>query len=74
MSHQISEETVAYDAATTLQEWFRGYMTLGDGRQYQVLQVEHEGTRMVIEVRGTQHLDVVEEQFEVEITVRRTDV
>jgi len=39
-----------------------------------VVQIEHDGTRMIVEVQGTQYLDVVEEQFEVEITVRRTEV
>jgi hypothetical protein len=73
MSHRISEEEVGYDAAAVLQEWFEGYMTRSDGRQYKVVQVEHDGLRMVVEVRGTQYLDVEEEQFEVEVSVRRTD-
>jgi len=68
---QISEENIAYDAMATLEEWFRGYMSVDDGRQYKVVQVEHGGTTMVIEVQGTQHLDVVEEQFEIEISVRK---
>ena len=58
MSHRISEEDLAYDAAVVLEECFRGSMTLTDGRQYEVVQVEHDGARMVIEVRGTRYLDV----------------
>jgi hypothetical protein len=74
MSHRISEEEVGYDAAAVLEEWFSGYMTRSDGRQYKVVQVEHDGLRMVVEVQGTQYLDVTEEQFEIEITCRRTEI
>lgn len=73
MSHQISEEDIAYAAVATLEEWFRDYFSIDDGRQYKVVQVEHDGTRMVVEVRGTQHLPVEEDQFEVEIKVRKVE-
>jgi hypothetical protein len=73
MSHRISEEELGYDAAAVLQEWFEGYMTRSDGRQYKVVQIDHDGLGMVVEVRGTQYLDVEEEQFLVEVNVRRTD-
>jgi hypothetical protein len=73
MAHRISEDLIAYDAAATLQEWFEGYMTLEDGRQYKVVQVEAEGTLLIIQVEGSQFLDVEEEQFEVEVVVRRVD-
>jgi hypothetical protein len=73
MPHQIPEEEVAYDAASTLQEWFNGYMTREDGRQYKVVQVEHDGLRMVIRVESTQYLDVIEEEFEIEVTAKRME-
>jgi hypothetical protein len=73
MSHRISEEELGYDATALLQEWFEGYMTRSDGRQYKVVQIEHAERTMVVEVQGTQHLDVEEEQFEIEVIVRRTD-
>lgn len=73
MDHQISEQDIAYDAMGTLEEWFRGYMNIADGRQYKVVQIEHGENVMVVEVRGTQHLPVVEDQFEVEIRVRKVE-
>jgi len=73
LNHRISEEDIAYGAMSTLEEWFRSYFTVADGRQYRVVQVEHDGTRMVVEVQGTPHLPVEEEQFEVEIRVRKVD-
>jgi hypothetical protein len=74
MTHRISEETIAWDAAAVLQEWFDGYMTMTDGRQYKVVQVDSEDTRLTVEVQGTQYLDVVEEQFEIEVRVRKVDL
>lgn len=71
--HQISEQDIAYDAMATLEEWFRGYMSIGDGRQYKLVQVEHGENQMVVQVEGTRYLDVEEDQFEVEITVRKVD-
>jgi hypothetical protein len=73
MAHRISEEVLAWDAAAVLQEWFEGYMTMQDGRQYKVVQVDNEDTRLTVEVQGTQYLDVEEEQFEIEVRVRRVD-
>jgi hypothetical protein len=73
MVHQISEEDIAYDAMATLEEWFKGYMNVSDGRQYRLVQVEHGEHSMVVEVQGTQHLEVEEAQFEVEISVRKVD-
>jgi hypothetical protein len=73
MVHQISEADIAYDAMATLEEWFKGYMNVSDGRQYRLVQVEHGEHMMVVEVQGTQHLEVVEEQFEIEIKVRKVD-
>jgi 4-aminobutyrate aminotransferase-like enzyme len=72
-THRISKQDIAYAAMATLEEWFRDYMSIGDGRQYKVVQVEHGENQMVVEVRGTQYLDVEEEQFEVEIKVRRVE-
>ena len=73
MVHQISEADIAYDAMATLEEWFKGYMNVSDGRQYRLVQVEHGEHIMVIEVQGTQHLDVEEAQFEVEVSVRKVE-
>jgi hypothetical protein len=73
-THRISEQDIAYDAMATLEEWFNGYMTMNDGRQYKLVQVEHGENQMVVQVEGTRYLDVEEEQFEVEIRVRRVDV
>lgn len=73
MAHRISEAIIASDAAATLQEWFNGYMTLDDGRQYKVIQIDYEDTRLTIEVQGSQYLDVEEEQFEVEVRVQKVD-
>jgi hypothetical protein len=72
-TYQISEEEIAYDAISILEEWFRGYMTMGDGRQYKLVQVEHGETSMVVRVESTRYLDVEEDQFEVEIRVRKVD-
>jgi uncharacterized protein (UPF0179 family) len=73
MVHQISEEDIAYDAMATLEEWFKGYMNVSDGRQYRLVQVEHGEHIMVIEVQGTQQLEVEEAQFEVEVSVRKVE-
>jgi hypothetical protein len=73
VSHRITEEVIAWDAAATLQEWFDGYMTMNDGRQYKVVQVGSEDLRLYVEVQGTRYLDVVEEQFEIEVRVRKVD-
>ena len=73
MSHRISEQDIAWDAAAILQEWFRGYMTLDDGRQYKVTQVDNEETRLTVLVEGSSNLHVEEEQFEIEVTARRVD-
>jgi len=72
-TYQISEQEIAYDAMATLEEWFRGYMTMGDGRQYKLTQVEHGDASMIVQVERTQHLDVQEDQFEIEIRVRKVD-
>jgi hypothetical protein len=72
-TYQIHEQEIAYDAIATLEEWFRGYMTMGDGRQYKVVQVEHADTSMIVQVESTQYLDVQEDQFEIEIRVRKVD-
>lgn len=72
-THQISEQDIAYDAMAVLEEWFRGYMSIGDGRQYKLVQIEHGDHQMVVEVRGTHGLDVEEDQFEVEIIVRKVE-
>jgi hypothetical protein len=74
MTHRITEEIIAWDAAAVLQEWFDGYMTMTDGRQYKVVQVGAEDTRLTVEVQGTQYLDVEEEQFEIEVRVRKVDL
>ena len=71
MAHRISEELLAADAAAILGEWFDGYMTMDDGRQYKVVQVGSEDTRLFVRVEGTQHLHVVEEEFEIEIRVHK---
>lgn len=74
MSHRISEELLAADAAATLCEWFDGYMTLDDaGRQYKVVQVGSEDTRLTVRVEGSQYLRVVEEEFEIEVRVKRME-
>lgn len=73
MTHRISERDIAWDAAAILQEWFRGYMTLDDGRQYKVVQVDNEETRMTVLVEGSPNLHVEEEQFEIEVIARRVD-
>jgi hypothetical protein len=73
MDHQISEQDIAYDAMATLEEWFRGPMTMSDNRQYRVVQTEHGEHSMVVEVQGTQNLHVLEEQFEIEIRVRKVE-
>ena len=72
-TYQISEQDIMYDAMAILEEWFRGYMTLNDGRQYKLVQVEHGENQMVVRVEGTQYLDVEEDQFEIEIRVRKVD-
>lgn len=76
MAHRISEESIAWEAAGVLQEWFAGYMMLSpdDPRQYKVVVVDAEDTRVTVEVRSTLNLDVVEEQFEVEVRVKKVDV
>lgn len=71
--HRITEEVIAWDAAAVLQDWFNGYMTLNDGRQYKVALVDSEDTRITVRVEGTQYLDVVEDQFEIEVQVRKVD-
>jgi uncharacterized protein (UPF0179 family) len=71
--YQISEQELAYDAMAVLEEWFRGYMSIGDGRQYKLVQVEHGEHQMVVRVEGTQYLDVEEDEFEVEIQVRKVE-
>ena len=50
-------------------------MTLSedDPRQYKVVQVASEDVRLTVRVESTQTLDVVEDQFEIEIVVRRVD-
>jgi len=75
VEHRISEEQVAWDAAAVLSEWYEGYMTLSedDPRQYRVVLVGSEDTRIFVEVRGSSNLDVVEEQFEIEVTATRMD-
>lgn len=73
MAHRISEAVLAWDAAATLERWFEGYMTTDDGRQYKVVQVDHEGTRMIVRVEGTAHLDVEDEEFEVDVVVRKVE-
>jgi hypothetical protein len=73
MAHRISEEVLAWDAAAMLETWFEGYMTMEDGRQYKVVQVDHEDTRMTVRVEGSQHLHVEEEEFEIEVVVRKVD-
>jgi hypothetical protein len=73
MAHRISEELLAADAAAVLCEWFDGYMTMDDGRQYKVRQVGSEDTRLTVQVEGTQHLKVVEEEFEIEVRVKRVE-
>jgi hypothetical protein len=73
MSHRISEELLAADAAATLAEWFDGYMTMDDGRQYKVVQVGSEDVRLTVRVEGSQYLDVIEEEFEIEVRVKRVD-
>jgi hypothetical protein len=72
-TYQISEADLAYDAMATLEEWFKGYMTIGDGRQYRLVQVEHGEKAMIVRVESSQNLNVEEEEFEVEITVRRVE-
>jgi hypothetical protein len=72
-TYQISEQEIAYHAMGTLEEWFRGYMTMEDGRQYKVVQVEHGENQMVVQVESTRYLDVVEDQFEIEIQVRKVE-
>ena len=72
-THQISEQDIAYDAMATLEEWFKGYMSIGDGRQYRLVQVEHGETQMVVRVESTQYLEVSEDEFEIEIRVRRVE-
>jgi hypothetical protein len=74
MAHRISEEVLAWDAAAVLYEWFHGHMTLDDGRQYKVVLIDHEDTRLTVRVEGSQHLDVEEEQFEIEVRVRKVDL
>lgn len=73
MTYRVNETDLAYDAMAILEEWFRGYMTIGDGRQYKLVQVEHGENQMVVRVESTQYLDVAEEEFEVEITVRKVE-
>jgi hypothetical protein len=76
VAHRITEEQVAWDAAAVLADWYEGYMTLSedDPRQYKVVLVGSEDTRITVEVRSSSNLDVVEEQFEVEVRVRKVDV
>lgn len=76
MEHRISEEQIAWDAAAVLGEWYEGYMTLSpdDPRQYKVVLVGSEDTRITVEVRSSSNLDVVEEQFEIEVRVTKVDV
>jgi hypothetical protein len=71
--HQISEQDIAYDAMAILEEWFKGYMSIGDGRQYRLVQVEHGENQMVVRVESTQYLEVEEDEFEIEVRVRRLD-
>jgi hypothetical protein len=71
--HQISEQDIAYDAMAILEEWFKGYMSIGDGRQYRLVQVEHGEGSMVVRVESTQYLEVDEDEFEVEIRVRKVE-
>jgi hypothetical protein len=71
--HQISEQDIAYDAMAILEEWFKGYMSIGDGRQYRLVQVEHGESQMVVRVESTQYLEVEEDEFEIEVRVRRLD-
>jgi hypothetical protein len=73
MTHRITEELIAWDAAATLQEWFDGYMTMDDGRQYKVVQVGSEDTRLTVRVEGSRYLDVMEEEFEIEVRVKRVE-
>jgi len=75
MQYLISEDDIAYDAAAVLQEWFEGYMTLSedDPRQYRVVQVASEDVRLTIRVEGSQNLDVREDEFEIEVRVRKVD-
>lgn len=72
-TYQISEQELGYDAMAVLEEWFSGYMSIGDGRQYKLVQVEHGETQMVVEVQSTRYLEVEEDQFEIEIKVRKVD-
>jgi hypothetical protein len=76
MAHRISEESIAWDAAAVLGEWYEGYMNLSpdDPRQYKVVLVGSEDTRITVEVQSSSNLDVVEEQFEIEVVVRKVDV
>lgn len=76
VAHRITETQVAWDAAAVLADWYEGYMTLSedDQRQYKVVQVGSEDTRLTIRVEGTQYLNVVEEEFEIEVRVRKADV
>jgi hypothetical protein len=71
--HRISEEVIAWDAAAILEEWFKGYMTLNDGRQYKVNQIDSEDTRLTVEVESSRYLDVEPDQFEIEIRVRKVN-
>jgi hypothetical protein len=75
VQYVITKDDIAYDAAAVLQEWFEGHMTLSedDPRQYKVVQVASEDVRLTVRVESTQTLDVVEDQFEIEIVVRRVD-
>jgi len=75
VQYVISEENIAWDAAAVLGEWYEGYMTLSedDPRQYRVVQVASEDVRLTIRVEGSQNLDVREDEFEIEVRVRKVD-